>query len=151
MPTYINNVRPLPLPRYMGAEPDPVPAEPFPSEPGDMPAQQPPEPQQGDPGAEPPPAGIEQVPDKSNDPLAQVIERVVAQSQADMRSITRLTEALINQLSACNCTVRMARASIERLTADEVKPMALLADLHQEAAALVEALAQYRTGASALN
>jgi hypothetical protein len=116
----------------------PPPAAPFPQEPGDMPAgqpepaQQPPEPQQGDPGAEPPPAGLEQMPD----PLQEVIERVAAASRADRQSINVLTQAFINQVAATVGTVRLTRDSIARMGPDDVYPLVLLKELHEEAEAL---------------
>lgn len=118
------------------------PAEPFPNEPGDVPApaaepapsDQPPVPQEGDPGAEPPPANLEQA--DAEDPFHQVIMRVAEQSHADAKSIKALTLALINQLTSTVCTVRMARDSIGRLGSNEIYPLALLKDLHEEAEAL---------------
>lgn len=122
-------------------QPEPTPpAAPFPEEPGDMPApqpepaQQPPLPQQDDPGAEPPPTNLERV--AESDPFKEMIEKIAAATRADRQSITILTQALINQLASAVGTIRLARDSIGRMGPDEIMPLAMLRELHEEAEAL---------------
>lgn len=116
--SYVNSGNILPLPRFAGGEPQPaeqlpVPAEPFPGEPGDDPGPQP-----GDPGAEPPPAHLDRVPDPTT-PLGQLAKHAVESSFA----VGRHQSAMIEMLCGLSAMVNLTSAAVRAMRQEDISPM----------------------------